>query len=129
MIAVVSLSVVSLVMMGSGLVMAIIPLIWKTWIQGTFLKPSQRFLLAQALMLMGLVLIVGTQGHGDRWVWIVVGSALATKAFILLGISYSQREAIIQKWSRLPILAHRMTGAALVALAVLLVIDVLHGPQ
>ena len=127
MVTFVAFGLISLIWGGMGLAMVVTPSSWNGWVRRSFFDPLRRFILTQSLMLAGLLLIMGATGHQGRWLWVAIGALGVAKALALLGLSHSGREAWLAAWERAPVLAHRLAGVVIVALATLLAIDTLRG--
>ncbi|MCH7566227.1 MAG: HAD-IA family hydrolase [Nitrospirae bacterium] len=57
----------SLILLVLGLAMLIVPSEWGAWIRRTMKEPLSRFLLAQAMVLCGLLLLLGEREAADGW--------------------------------------------------------------
>ena len=111
-----------------GLLMTIVPMVGFAWIRRSILDNWRRFWIAYAMMLMGLVLIVGTTGLRGFWLWVACGGIAVAKACLVLGTSASFRDRVLHKVGTCPVWLHRCNGMVSVVLTVLLAADVmLHG--
>ena len=112
----------------AGLMVAIVPAMGPAWARRVFLDPWWRFWVAQAILLMGLLLMIGTAGLTGFWVWVVCGGLAVTKACLLLGVPQSWRERVLQWLGNWPPWVYRVGGTVDLALAVCLAADlILHG--
>lgn len=108
--------------------MTIVPMVGFAWIRRSILDNWRRFWVAYAMMLMGLVLIVGTTGLRGFWLWVACGGIAVAKACLVLGASVSFRERVLHKVGTWPVWLHRCHGMVSVVLTVLLAADImLHG--
>ncbi|MBI4400375.1 MAG: hypothetical protein HY581_01940 [Nitrospirae bacterium] len=129
MLTVLLFGLISLLWMAMGLTMIAIPSWWSLWIRQAVADPVSRFLLAQGMILTGLLLVVGASTQGGYWLWVTLGSLSVAKALVLLGSSESLRMRLLTWWGRGPVWTHRLAGVVLVALATLLAIDTIRGGQ
>ena len=120
---------ISLTLFGIGLVMVVVPSLWKRWVRLFLVDPFKRLLVGQGLLLAGLLLVVGSTGLRGRWLWTAIGVLIVVKALILLGLHDTGRRSVLTLWEKFPPLTHRVIGVVSVALATLLAIDTLRGPQ
>lgn len=112
----------------AGLTVAVVPELGVVWARRIFLDPWWRFWVAQAILLMGLLLMIGTAGLTGFWLWAVCGGLAATKACLLLGATASCRERVLQWLGNWPPWVYRVGGTIDLALAVCLAADlILHG--
>jgi hypothetical protein len=117
----------SLIWLAVGLAMVATPAWWNQWVRRTMTDALSRFLLLQAMMLGGLVLVLGASTYRGYWLWVFLGALQTAKALILLGAPHSLRERLLAWWERSPLWAHRLAGVTLTVLATLLAIDTLRG--
>lgn len=128
MVAHVVVGLTCLVWGAGGLLMTIVPVVGFAWIQRSVLDNWRRFWIAYAMMLMGLVLIVGTTGLQGFWLWVACGGVAVAKACFVLGASASFRDRVLHKVGTWPAWLHRCHGMVSVVFAVLLAADVMiHG--
>ena len=107
---------------------AIVPAMGIAWAKRVVRDPWWRFWVAQAILLMGLVLMIGTAGLKGFWVWAVCGGLAVTKACLLLGATASWREQVLQWIGNWPPWLARVVGTVDLAFAVCLAADlILHG--
>lgn len=126
MVTQVVFGVLSLAWFVTGLALVVAPASWRTWARRWVPDPFRRLLIAQGLMLAGLVLIAGSSPLRGRWLWTVLGVIVAAKGTALLALSDHAREAWLAAGDRLPEAAYRLAGVVNVALATLLAIDTLR---
>ena len=111
-----------------GLMMTIVPAMGLACVKGVFLDPWRRFWMGQAIMLMGLILMIGTVGLKGFWVWVACGGLAVAKACILLGATASGRDRILRRINHWPVWLYRCSGMIHLALAVGLAADlILYG--
>ncbi len=111
-----------------GLLFVIMPTRVITWTKHFFFDVWWRFWIALAVLLFGLLLIIGTSSLEGRWLWVACGGIGVVKACLLLGSSESFREWVWQGCSRWPAWLLRCDGVIILALAVVLAADlILHG--
>jgi len=120
---------ISLTLFGIGLVMVVVPSLWKRWVRLFLVDPFKRLFVGQGILLAGLLLVVGSADLRGRWLWTALGGLIVVKALILLGLHDTGRRSVLTLWERLPLVTHRLIGVVSVALATLLAIDTLRGPQ
>ena len=120
---------ISLTLFGIGLVMVVVPSLWQRWVRLSVVDPFKRLLVGQGILLAGLLLVVGSAGLRGRWLWTALGCLIVVKTLILLGLHDKGRRSVLALLDRLPPLTHRVIGVVSVALATLLAIDTLRGPQ
>lgn len=117
---------ISLVWMIVGVAMLASPAWWSHQIRRWMTEPLLHFIFMQAVLLGGLILLVGSSALGSR-LWLFVGTGLMALALGLLGLPVSMRARLLDRWSRSPFWVHRLAGMTLVILAGLLVIDTWRG--
>ena len=126
--SVVILGLFSVVWGAWGLLFVIMPTQAITWTKSFFFDVGRRFWIALAVLLIGLLLIIGTESLEGRWLWVACGGISVLKACWLLGASESCRDRAWQYCSRWPTWLLRCDGVIILALAVLLAADLmLHG--
>jgi uncharacterized protein YjeT (DUF2065 family) len=116
----------SLAWFWAGLELVAAPASWRAGVRRWVSDPLRRLLVAQGLMLAGLVLITGSAPLRGRWAWTVLGVIVAAKGTALLALSDHGRESWLAAGDRLPEAAYRLAGVINVALATLLAIDTLR---
>ncbi len=122
------LGVFSVVWGAWGLLFVIAPVPVLAWTSRVLFDTWWRFWVAQATLVVGLLLIIGTSSLEGRWLWVVCGGIGVAKACWLLGASESFRDVVWQYVSHWPVWLLRCDGGLGVILAVLLAADcVLHG--
>ncbi len=122
------IGLISVVWGASGLVIAIVPALAVTWAARMFRDVWWRFWAAQAALLIGLLLIVGTSHLKGFWLWVACGVIGVVKGCAILGASESFRDRMLQWLGHWPLWLHRCNGMMALFLAVLLAADVmLHG--
>ncbi len=128
MIVHVILGLFSLVWGVLGLLFAIAPAPILAWTRQTLLDAWWRFWVAQAALLVGLLLIIGTSHLEGRWLWVACGVVGVVKACFVLGSSESLRDRVWQHVNHWPVWLLRCNGVLGLVLAVLLAADImLHG--
>ena len=91
-------------------------------------RPRPSVFATQAMVLGGLVLLMGTTGFRGFWLWVIVGVGGVVIACLLLGSSAHARETLIHAMEQWPLWLYRVSGGMIVTLAVLFGADViLHG--
>lgn len=112
----------------AGLTVAIMPAVALVWARPILLDPWSRFWFGQAVLLIGLLLMIGTTGLVAFWLWAVCGAVAAIKGCLLLGAPLSWRERILQWLGTWPPWLYRVGGTIDLALAIGLAADLmLHG--
>jgi len=97
-------------------------------VKRVFLDPWWRFWMGQAILLMGLLLMIGTVVLKGFWVWVACGGLAVAKACILLGATVSRRDRILQQINNWPTWLYRCSGVIHLAFAVGLAADlILYG--
>ena len=120
------LAVIGLLWAGSGLALIAAPARWAAWNGRLVSDPAYRFLLTQATILVGLLLMIGTALSQFRWVWVTLGAIAVIKGGVFLGAPDRMRAALLAWWLALPSWGHRVVGLALIGLATLLAVDLLR---
>lgn len=120
---------ISLTLFVIGLLMVVVPSLWQRWVRLSLVDPFRRLFVGQGILLAGLLLVVGSADLRGRWLWTALGGLIVVKALILLGLHDTGRRSVLTLWERLPLVTHRLIGVVSVALATLLAIDTLRGPQ
>ncbi len=111
-----------------GLWFAVAPVPALARTRRAFFDPWRRFWIAQATLLIGLLLIIGTASLEGRWLWAVCGGVGVVKGCVWLGVTEALRDRMWRWVDRCPAWLVRCDGALGVMLAVLLAADVmLHG--
>lgn len=108
-----------------GLILTVVPTLWVAFVQKTMNNPWQRFWLAQGMLLIGLVLIIGTAHLQGFWLWVACGVLLVFKACMLLGSSVVFRDRLTTLVSTWPMWVYRVSGVLTLVLAVLLAADII----
>ena len=128
MIAQVILGLFSVVWGVLGLLFAIAPASVLARAQRILFDTWWRFWTAQATLLIGLLLIIGTSSLEGRWLWVACGGIGVVKGCVWLGASESLLDRIWRRFSQWPVWLFRCDGVLGVVLAVLLAADLmLHG--
>jgi threonine/homoserine/homoserine lactone efflux protein len=123
------LALISLCWLAVGFMMAVAPAVWRRWLTRSLTDSLPRFLIGNGILLLGLLLLAGSPGLQGRWLWAALGGVAVVKALLLLGLSDPYQRAWVSRWQRLPAIIHRLAGVLYVALATLLAIDTIRGPQ
>lgn len=118
---------ISLMWVGIGVAMIALPAWWQERMQRAMADPLSRLLLAQGMVLGGLVLFLGAPVLRGYWLWVALGSLTVVEGLMLLGISEPLRTRWIERWGRSPVWLHRLAGVLLLALGTLLAVDTLQG--
>jgi len=112
----------------AGLTIAVVPALAPVWSRRILLDPWPRFWFGQAILLIGLLLMIGTTDLMGFWVWAVCGALAAIKACLLLGAPVSWRERVLRWLDTWPPWLYRVGGTIDLALAIGLAADlILHG--
>src|SRR5438093_13074806 len=119
-------SLISLILVAAGTAMMALPSWWSGWVRRALVGPFRRFLLAQGMILGGLILILGASTHRGHWLWVTVGLLGVGKALVLLGAPESLCDRMLNRWARSPLWAYRLSGLTLVVLGTFLTIDTLR---
>ena len=111
-----------------GLILTVAPTTWIAFAKKVLHDPWQRFWMAQGMLVIGLVLIIGTPTLQGYWLWVGCGVVVVVKACILLGST----EAFRDRWTTLattrPTWVYRSGGILSLVIAVCLAADtILHG--
>jgi hypothetical protein len=117
------LGVISIVWGGMALASIAAPSWWRDWIARQMAQPLRRLLWGQAIMVAGLVLIVGTSGLNGYWVWVSIGGLAVVKGLLLLGLPAPMLATLLEWWRRRPLWVDQIAGVVSMALATLLAID------
>ncbi len=123
MVVVGILAVIGLIWLASGLVLIAVPAWWSTLMTGMVSSPDRRFALTQAMILIGLLLLIATSALQTVWLWVGLGVIAVLKGMFFLGAPEKLRVRAVNWWSRMPTWAHRIAGLCMVGLAVLLTIE------
>ena len=126
MVTVFLFGLISLVWTIVGVAMLAGPAWWSNQVRRRMTEPLIQFLFMQGILLGGLILFVGSSPQGS-WLWTFVGAIFVALALGLLGMPVSMRGRLLDRWSRSPLWANRLTGMTLVILAALLVLDTWRG--
>ncbi len=122
------MAVTSLAWGVAGLTVAVVPALGSVWSRRMLLDPWPRFWFGQAVLLMGLLLMIGTTNLAAFWLWAVCGALAVIKACLLLGAPVSRREWMRQWLGGRPSWLYRVSGSIGLVLAVGLAADlILHG--
>lgn len=112
----------------AGLMMTIVPTMGLACAKRFFLEPWWRFWIAQVMLLMGLLLMIGTVDLKGFWLWVACGGIAVAKACLLLGAPVSCRDWMLQRVNNWPVWLHRFGGMVNLAFAVCLAADlILYG--
>ena len=111
-----------------GIVMTMVPVIWRTSLTKMLREPGPRFLATQGMVLGGLVLLIGTNEFQGFWLWVTLGFFGVVVGCFMLGASSSSRERLIHLLGQWPSWLYRLGGVMVVCFAVLFGADlILHG--
>ena len=111
-----------------GLVLTVSPSVWIAFSRKTLTDPWQRFWVAQAMLLFGLVLIIGTVSLQGFWLWVGCGVIAVLKACFILGSSENFRYRLAAIATKQSIWVYRGSGLLTLVLAFSLAADIiLHG--
>ncbi len=120
------LGFVSVVWLAAGVVTIMAP----AWLNGQVRRclddPFLRFVLLQAMALVGLLVVLGASVDRRSWFWIVVGSLATAKALLLLGLPARHRDRLLAWWWARPLWIPRLAGLVAVMLATLLLIEAIR---
>lgn len=119
--------VISLIWVGIGVAMIALPAWWQEWVRRALADPLSGLLMAQGMILGGLLLFLGAAPLRGYWLWVVLGSLTTVKGLLLLGISAPLRDRLMERWGRSPAWLHRLAGVLLLALGTLLAVDIVQG--
>ncbi len=117
------LALIGLIWFAAGLALIAAPTWWSALMARTLSSPSRRFSLTHAMMLIGLILVIGTSSLQTVWLWTSLGVIAVLKGMFFLGAPEALRVRVLEWWSRTPTWAHRVAGLCMVGLAVLLTIE------
>ncbi len=111
-----------------GFIMTVAPTVWITFAKKALEYPWQRFWMAQGVLVIGLVLIIGTPMLQGYWLWVGCGVLVVVKACILLGSSEAFRDRLTIMATTRPMWVYRIGGILSLVLAVIFSGDmILHG--
>ncbi len=111
-----------------GVLFVVEPATALAWTKQLLFDVRWRFGVALVALLIGLLLIIDTSHFEWPWLWMACGGIAVVKGCLLLGASESFRERLWQRFAGWPNWLLRCDGLIILALAVLLVADVvLHG--
>ncbi|MDT7043003.1 hypothetical protein [Candidatus Nitronereus thalassa] len=112
----------------TGIILTTAPTVWMGFTRQVLTNSWQRFWLAQGMLLMGLVLIIGTATFQGFWLWVSCGALMVVKACVLLGSSEAFRNRLTTMATTRSLWVYRSSGLLTLALAVLLAADtIIHG--
>ncbi len=117
---------IGLIWLGFGLTMIAVPSRLVGWLQRSFSHPFYRFLLTQAILLGGLILLLGGAELPSHILWIALGVIAVLKGMFLLGAPDKLFVRLLGWWQSMPHWALRLTGLVLVTLSTLLAVDTIH---
>lgn len=118
---------VSVAWVGIGAAMIALPVWWQERMRRALADPLGVLLIAQGMILIGLLLFLGTSALRGAWLWTVLGALTAIKGLLVLGISAPLRDRWVEWWGQRPSWWHRVAGGLLLALGTLLAVDILQG--
>jgi len=118
----------SLAWLAWGVALAVLPTSSTHWIRRSLEDPLPRFVLAQGLVLAGLLLLLGTGATAIRWLWIGIGGVMVVKGMVWLGAPESFRARVLDQLDRVPLWSRRIVGVIMVGLATLLATETIRGP-
>ncbi|TAJ11062.1 MAG: hypothetical protein EPO61_00270 [Nitrospirae bacterium] len=118
---------ISVVWVGIGVAMIALPAWWQERMRLALADPLGGLLMAQGMILGGLLLFLGAAPLRGHWLWAALGVLTVVKGLLLLGISAPLRDRLMEYWGRTPAWLHRLAGVLLLALGTLLAMDVLQG--
>ncbi len=118
---------ISVAWVGIGVAMIAVPAWWQERMQRALADPLGGLLVAQGMVLGGLLLFLGAAPLRGYWLWVVLGALTVVKGLLLLGISAPVRDRWMACWGRSPAWLHRLAGVLLLALGTLLAVDTLQG--
>lgn len=118
---------ISAVWVGIGAAMIALPAWWQERMRRTLADPLGGLLMAQGMILGGLLLFLGTSALRGAWLWTVLGALTAVKGLLVLGISAPLRDRCVEWWGQRPSWWHRLAGVLLLALGTLLAVDIVQG--
>nr|MBI3614742.1 hypothetical protein [Nitrospirota bacterium] len=118
---------ISLVWVGIGVAMIALPVWWQARMQRALADPLGRLLIAQGMILGGLLLFLGAAPLWGSRLWAVLGALTTVKGLLLLGIAAPLRDRWVKWWGQRPSWWHRLAGVLLLALGTLLAVDTLQG--
>ncbi len=123
--ALILFGVICVTWMVVGLILTVAPSLWVDFVQKMLIDTWQRFWVAQGMLLMGLVLIIGTAPLQGFWLWVGCGVLIVVKACILLGASVAFRDRFTAQAKSWPWWVYRVSGVLMLGLAVLLAADII----
>jgi uncharacterized protein YjeT (DUF2065 family) len=107
----------------AGIMLVTVPAFWNALINNMLSNPLSRLLTALSVMVAGTSLILGVASPLRQWWWVALGALAIVKGMAILGLRDATRVRLLYRWARWPGWAHRLSGAVLLALAVLLLFD------
>jgi threonine/homoserine/homoserine lactone efflux protein len=120
-------ALISVMWVGIGVAMIALPAWWQDRMRRTLADPLGILLMAQGMILGGLLLFLGTSALRGAWLWMVLGALTAVKGLLLLSIAAPLRDRWMERWGRSPAWVHRLAGVLLLALGTLLAVDIVQG--
>ena len=128
MVALLLMGFIGLVWGMMGLVLTVSPSVWIAFSRKTLTDPWQRFWVAQAMLLFGLVLIIGTASLQGFWLWVGCGIIAVLKACFILGSSENFRYRLAAMATKQSMWVYRGSGFLTLVLAFSFAADIiLHG--
>ena len=111
-----------------GLMLIVSPICWIDFAKKTLTDPWKRFWVTQAMLLFGLVLIIGTAPLQGFWLWVGCGVIAVLKACLILGWSEDFLDRLAGMATTQSMLVYRISGFLALVLAFLLAADtIFHG--
>ena len=111
-----------------GLVLIVAPIVWIAFVKKTLADPWQRFWVTQAMLLSGLVLIIGTAPLQGFWLWVGCGVIAVLKACLILGSSEDFLDRLATMAINQSMWVYRVSGLLTLVVAFLFAADIiLHG--
>ena len=111
-----------------GLMLIVAPSGWIAFTKKTLTDPWQRFWVTQAMLLFGLVLIIGTAPLQGFWLWVGCGVIAVLKACFILGLSKDFLGRLAIMATNQAMWVYRGSGLLTLVLAFLLATDtILYG--
>ena len=120
-------ALISAVWVGIGAAMIALPAWWQERMRRALADPLGVLLMAQGMILGGLLLFLGASALRGAWLWTALGALTAIKGLLVLGISAPLRDRWAEWWGHCPSWWHRLAGVLLLALGTLLAVDILQG--
>ena len=111
-----------------GLVLIVAPIAWIAFVKRTLIDPWRRFWVTQAMLLFGLVLIIGTAPFQGFWLWVGCGVIAVLKACLILGSSEDFLDRLATMAINQSMWVYRVSGLLTLVVAFLFAADIiLHG--